>query len=124
MPGDSIEYFAKWYSIHPPTIPGTFDTKSWLKSQKLNAYGELKDFKILCSKKTPEYYFYTFKKWMLSRLRAYASPAEAGMLLGLLAGDRSGIPETLQNNFRRTGLVHVLAIGAFIGNTPFNFKSL
>ncbi len=113
MPGDSIEYFAKWYSIHPPTIPGTFDTKSWLKSQKLNAYGELKDFKILCSKKTPEYYFYTFKKWMLSRLRAYASPAEAGMLLGLLAGDRSGIPETLQNNFRRTGLVHVLAISGF-----------
>lgn len=113
LPGDSIVFEAKWYPVIPPTIPGTFNTESWLKSQKFAAYGELKAFTITKSKWIPERDFYAFRLWLLSKFTPYASPAESGLLLGLLAGDRSGIPEALQNDFRRTGLVHVLAISGF-----------
>ena len=40
-------------------------------------------------------------------------PAATGLLMGLLAGDRSGIPEALRSDFQRSGLVHVLAISGF-----------
>lgn len=113
LPGDSIAFEAKWYPVIPPTIPGTFDTEAWLRSQKFAGYGELTAFAVTESKWIPERSFYAFRLWLLSRFTPYASPAECGLLLGLLAGDRSGIPEALQNDFRRTGLVHVLAISGF-----------
>lgn len=113
LPGDSISFEAEWYPINPPTIPGTFDTKAWLKSQKLDGYGKLTSFTIIRSEWKPERSFYAFRLWILSRFTPYASASESGLLLGLLAGDRSGIPEALQNDFRRTGLVHVLAISGF-----------
>lgn len=113
LPGDSISYDVRFYPVDPPTIPGTFNTESWLKSQRLDGYGELTAFAVTESKWTPERSFYAFRLWLLSRFTPYCKPAESGLLLGLLAGDRSGIPEALQNDFRRTGLVHVLAISGF-----------
>jgi competence protein ComEC len=62
---------------------------------------------------TFERYFHRFRRWLKTRFDDYLEPAETGLLLGLLAGDRSGIPEALRNDFQRSGLVHVLAISGF-----------
>ena len=111
--GDSLCYTASWYPVSPARVPGAFDTRAWLKSQGFAAYGRFKDYRIVGSRWTPERTFANFRKWIQARFADYLDPAETGLLLGLLAGDRSGIPEALRNDFQRSGLVHVLAISGF-----------
>ena len=112
-PGDSICFEAKWYPVSDPTVPGAFNTREWLKSQGFAAYGKFVHWNAWKGKWIPERSFYEFRKWIKGRFEEYLEPAETGLLLGLLAGDRSGIPEALRNDFQRSGLVHVLAISGF-----------
>jgi len=113
QPGDSICYEAKWYPVMDPTVPGGFNTKEWLASQDFAAYGKMLHWDSWNGEWTFERSFYAFRRWLKSRFDEYLDPAETGLLLGLLAGDRSGIPEALRNDFQRSGLVHVLAISGF-----------
>lgn len=113
MAGDSICYEASWYPVNPPTVPGAFDTRQWLQSQGLTAYGKFKHWDVYSHRLVPERYFYKFRQWIARRFADYLDPAETGLLLGLLAGDKSGIPDALRSDFQRTGLVHVLAISGF-----------
>ena len=113
MPGDSICYEASWYPVNPPSVPGAFDTESWLKSQGWAAYGKLKHWTVYRHRWVAERSFYQFRQWIRSRFADYLDPAETGLLLGLLAGERSGIPDVLRSDFQRSGLVHVLAISGF-----------
>ena len=113
LPGDSICYEASWYPVMPPSVPGAFDTKGWLQSQGLLAYGKFKHWSVYKSSWVPERSFYRFRQWIGSRFDGYLDAAEKGLLLGLLAGDRSGIPDALRSDFQRSGLVHVLAISGF-----------
>lgn len=112
-PGDSICYEAKWYPVMDPTVPGGFNTREWLTSQKFAAYGKMLHWDSWRGGWTFERYFHRFRRWLKTRFDDYLEPAETGLLLGLLAGDRSGIPEALRNDFQRSGLVHVLAISGF-----------
>ncbi len=113
LPGDSICYEASWYPVTPPTVPGAFNTKGWLKSQGLSAYGKFLHWESRRGAWTAERSFFKFRTWIKSRFDDYLTPSETGLLLGLLAGDRSGIPEALRSDFQRSGLVHVLAISGF-----------
>ncbi|WP_290744418.1 DNA internalization-related competence protein ComEC/Rec2 [Fibrobacter sp. UBA4309] len=113
QPGDSICYEASWYPITPPTVPGAFDTKKWLESQGLLAYGKFLHWDSRQGGWIPERSFFRFRMWIKSRFNDYLDASETGLLLGLLAGDRSGIPEALRSDFQRSGLVHVLAISGF-----------
>ena len=112
-PGDSICYEASWYPVTPPTVPGAFDTQSWLKGQGLAAYGKFVHWESRRGPWIAERSFFNFRTWIKSRFDDYLTPSETGLLLGLLAGDRSGIPEALRSDFQRSGLVHVLAISGF-----------
>ena len=113
LPGDSLCYEASFYPVTPPTVPGTFDTHGWLKSQKLDAYGKFIHWTVYKSTWVPEREFYRFRQWIRSRFSEFLDQAETGLLLGLLAGDRSQIPDALRSDFQRSGLVHVLAISGF-----------
>ena len=112
-PGDSICYEASWYPVTPPTVPGAFDTQSWLKSQNYAAYGKFKHWKAFRDSWTFERSFLKFRNFLRERFAKYLDPAETGLLMGLLAGDKSSIPEALRSDFQRSGLVHVLAISGF-----------
>lgn len=112
-PGDSICFEAQWYPVTPPTVPGAFDTEEWLRSQGFAAYGKFRHWNSWRGDWIPERSFFAFRKWIKSRFDEYLEPSETGLLLGLLAGDRSGIPEAIRNDFQRSGLVHVLAISGF-----------
>jgi competence protein ComEC len=112
-PGDTICYEASWYPVTPPTVPGAFDTQSWLKSQNLAAYGKFMHWTAYRGEWTFERSFFTFRKFMESRFARHLDASETGLLMGLLAGDKSSIPEVLRSDFQRSGLVHVLAISGF-----------
>ena len=113
LPGDSICYEASWYPVNPPTVPGTFDVSGWLQSQNLRGYGKFKHWTVYAKRWVPERSFFHFRNWIRSRFTDYLDVSETGLLLGLLAGDRSGIPDVLRSDFQRSGLVHVLAISGF-----------
>lgn len=113
VPGDSIAFNVKWFPVEAPTVPGSFDSPKWLKSQGLAGFGKLESFHVLSHRWTFEKAFSGFRAFLKGYFSKYLSPAEAGLLVGLLAGDRSSIPDTLQNGFRRAGIVHVLAISGF-----------
>ena len=93
LPGDSICFEASWYPVTPPSVPGAFDTQNWLKSQNLAAYGKFKHWKAYPGDWTFERSFFGFRQFMQARFAKFLDPAETGLLMGLLAGDRSGIPE-------------------------------
>ena len=112
-PGDSICYEASWYPVTSPSVPGAFDTQGWLKSQNLAAYGKFKHWESHPGDWAFEWNFFKFRQFLQARFAKFLDPAETGLLMGLLAGDRSGIPEVLRSDFQRSGLVHVLAISGF-----------
>ena len=112
-PGDSLCYEASWYPVTPPSVPGAFDTQGWLNSQGLAAYGKFKRWTAHRGDWTFERSFFRFRQFLQRRFAKFLDPAETGLLMGLLAGDRSGIPEVLRSDFQRSGLVHVLAISGF-----------
>ncbi len=113
LPGDSICYEASWYPVNPPTVPGAIDTKSWLISQGFVGYGKFVHWTVYKHHWIPERSFFKFRKWIGRRFSEFLPAAETGLLLGLLAGDRAGIPDALRSDFQRSGLVHVLAISGF-----------
>jgi competence protein ComEC len=113
LPGDSVLWQAKWFPAVPPTVQGSFNALEWMRSQGYRASGSLEKVEIIgnsfCFQK---FSFLAKQKLEKYFLQFYAKP-ESALLMGLLAGDRSGISETLQNDFRKTGLVHVLSISGF-----------
>lgn len=112
-PGDSILFTAKWYPVEPPTVPGGFDSPKWLQSQNLAGFGKLEKFQVLRHRFIPEEAFSKIRHALKNYFAQFLPPAETGLLIGLLAGDRSSIPDSLQSGFRRAGIVHVLAISGF-----------
>ena len=52
----------------------------------------------------------SLRQRLLRRLDAVLPPEEAGLAHGLLFGDRSALSDSLSSAFRRTGLMHLLAV--------------
>jgi len=113
LPGDSIFWQAKWFPITPPTVPGSFNAPEWMRSQGYRASGSLEKVEILSSKFSFQRFSFSVKRKLEAYFSKFYAKPESALLMGLLAGDRSGISETLQNDFRKTGLVHVLSISGF-----------
>jgi len=66
---------------------------------------------------------------ILSRLREGLSSDDAALAQGLLLGDRSALPDEIEEAFRKTGLMHVLAVsglhlGIVLGGVWFILRRL
>ena len=69
------------------------------------------------------------RQTLLTRLDQFLPPAEAALAHGLLFGDRTAIPDTIATAFRRTGLMHLLAVsglhlGIFLAGLWFGLRLL
>ena len=53
------------------------------------------------------------KKKFLNRLNAIMPEPQASLLAGLLVGSRQGIPDDINEDFKRTGLSHIIAISGY-----------
>ena len=121
-PGDSISFTAKWFPVEPPTVPGGFNTPKWLQSQNLAGFGRLENFHVLQHKWIPEEAFLHIRHALKNYFAQFLSPAEAGLLIGLLAGDRSSIPDSPRWD-RSCFSDQRISRGAAFGNGPFAFES-
>ncbi|RLC84265.1 MAG: hypothetical protein DRI37_09250, partial [Chloroflexi bacterium] len=66
---------------------------------------------------------------LIFRLRETLSPDDAALAQGLLLGDRSALPDDINEAFRKTGLMHVLAVsglhlGIVLGGVWFILRRL
>ncbi len=75
----------------------------------LNAYPE-RAIKLNESNKTPFYYCLKTKELITDRINASMSNNNAGLLSGMLFGDKTGINYDTAKAFRNSGIAHLLAI--------------
>lgn len=73
--------------------------------------------KLWESDKTPYYYCLRFKEIISEQINAYLSEYNSGFLLGMLFGDKSQIDEDITNDFRATGIAHLLAVSGLHTST-------
>lgn len=73
--------------------------------------------KLWESDKTPYYYCLRFKEIISEQINAYLSEYNSGFLLGMLFGDNSQIDEDITNDFRATGIAHLLAVSGLHTST-------
>jgi len=66
-------------------------------------------------------WLYSFKAHAKNVIAQILPEPQASLLTGILLGDDSGIPKSVQDAFRTTGTSHVIAISGYNGTqTMFN----
>ncbi len=60
--------------------------------------------------KTPYYHCLHFKERITEQINAYLTEYDAGFLLGMLFGDKAQLDPDIKNDFRVTGIAHLLAV--------------
>jgi competence protein ComEC len=53
------------------------------------------------------------KRWAVETIRRHLPPASAALLAGLLLGERTDLPRSADEAFRRAGVYHILAVSGF-----------
>jgi len=69
------------------------------------------------SEKTPYYYCLRFKEIVTEQIKAYLPQYNAGFLLGMLFGDKTELDGDIVNDFRATGISHLLAVSGLHTST-------
>jgi len=119
--GDLISFKGKLLPLSYPKNPNLFDLEGYyqrrgiigkirLTSQDLMVIEEDKGNKVMGRIVLPmrDYFFNTINR--------YLSGKEASLLLGLLLGEKRGIPESTKETFVKAGVMHILAVsGLHIG---------
>jgi len=112
-PGDSIYWQANWDPLEPCTIPGSFDTPAWLAQQGCAGSGALVTASLIGHHFSIEGWAFGMREKLRALCLRYLSIQSAGILQALLVGDKSGIDSDVNQDFRDTGLIHILTVSGF-----------
>lgn len=113
--GDVVELRCRLRVPRPPRNPAAFDARTWVLQEGASLQASVSkgaDLRILARGRAPWW------KLLVSRVRAQLrgamaalyAPAHAAVMNGLVLGDRSGIDEEMLDDFRRSGIMHILAV--------------
>lgn len=69
------------------------------------------------SERTPYYYCLRFKEIVTEQINSYLPEYNAGFLLGMLFGDKAELDSDITNDFRATGIAHLLAVSGLHTST-------
>ncbi|MEE9226875.1 MAG: ComEC/Rec2 family competence protein, partial [Acidobacteriota bacterium] len=121
-PGDLVGVSARLYPIRNFQNPGGFDYRTYLGARGIFLSGSVKSRLLVEIQKEggfrPDRLIASFREKCQLRLEAgfEESPETLGLLEAILLGQRGGIPPEDEENLRRTGLYHLVAIsGLHIG---------
>jgi competence protein ComEC len=101
--------------------PGAFDYRAYLQAQGIAAIFRCKDPAPLWREKSNGGLLWRqavsqAKIWIQTRLASFSQGQRLALLSGLLIGERDEIAPEVSEAFRRTGLVHILAVsGSNVG---------
>lgn len=65
------------------------------------------------SKKDFKFYIFSFKENFVSKSRFVFGSQTESLVLGVLLGVKDSIDQSLEDNFRKTGLIHILVLSGF-----------
>jgi competence protein ComEC len=99
-----------------PRNPGAFDYRAWLAQRGIFATLTARraaDWQILQPRETRgnplKRLAFALRRSILGQARKALPPTEAGVLNGILLGERGDLPASLRDDFERTGTTHILA---------------
>jgi competence protein ComEC len=113
LPGDQGEWRVKWDTLGNLTVPGSFDQRRWLISQDCMASGVLLSWLPDHSHFHTERLAFKIREWLRVVCQRYMFRETGGVMVALLVGDKSGLDEDISQDFRATGLVHILTVSGF-----------
>lgn len=121
--GDRIRVVGSLQVIDPPGNPGEFDARAWMAGKGVTCELELAwSGDLVIEKKASPYALWTLpdhcREWMEKTLREGISgdPVVCDLLAGMVLGVTSGMPDSLQQEFRNTGTYHLFSVsGLHVG---------
>jgi len=125
--GDYILIKGSLSRFHGLNNPGCFNYSQYLARQGIYSVITVKkgDFISVVEKNKANHFIRSIlrlKHRLINYIRKYLPTAEAGILNGILLGDKTGIENDLKDSFIKTGTVHVLVIsGLNVGLIVFIF---
>lgn len=100
--------------------PGEFDYREYLAAQGITALLRCRDTDIIWQQPAKGFLWreqlQRVRDDVSQRIHQFAGGDQAGLIRGLLLGEREEIPEEIRDAFARTGLIHILAVsGLHVG---------
>jgi competence protein ComEC len=93
--------------------PGAFDYPEHLRRAGILLVGSARGERVRpLTPDTPPWPL-RVRRWAVATIRARLPDSSAGLLTGLLLGERSALPRETDEAFRRAGVYHVLAVSGF-----------
>ncbi|MFZ1731590.1 MAG: DNA internalization-related competence protein ComEC/Rec2 [Bacteroidota bacterium] len=113
--GDVIEVRCRLRVPRPPRNPHAFDARSWLLQEGILLQASASkggDLRITGNDELSwwKHFVSGVRHGLRSAVAGLYSPTHAAVMNGLLLGDRSGIAEETLDDFRRSGIMHILAV--------------
>ena len=110
--GDIIEFKGEYTKPSSKRNYGGYDYSLYLKTQNIYGSIETSSFKILEKDRGNKIYgaIYKFKVAVKNKLRKYLKEEQAELCIGLVIGDRTGLSEEVQEDFKNANLTHMLAV--------------
>lgn len=116
--GDEILVEGEWSRVPAPGNPGQYDWRAALARKRIHGLLRVRPYDGLVVLRQGQgnpvlaAVFQLRQRWE-RLIRAHFSPRDAGLLLGLLLGQRAEIDEDLKDAFQTTGTIHLLVISGF-----------
>lgn len=100
--------------IQPPENFDDFDYIGYL--QRYKVYAVLKKPHVIVIKRAPPNWrtpLVTTKTWLIRKSKTRFDARSGSLIMGMLIGGRSNLPQDVTEAFARTGLSHVVAVSGF-----------
>jgi competence protein ComEC len=97
----------------PPSIKGTgYDSKTYYQSKGIYLFGTVQgNISVIKGTYHPPYYYALMtREFSLNALDKMIPGPDGALVKGILLGDVSSIPQEVTDNFRTTGISHLLAV--------------
>ncbi|OGX29291.1 MAG: DNA internalization-related competence protein ComEC/Rec2 [Omnitrophica WOR_2 bacterium RIFCSPHIGHO2_02_FULL_67_20] len=128
--GDEVVVEGQWSRVPAPGNPGQYDWQAALARKRIHGLLRVRPFDgvaVLRGRQGNPVLAAVFRlreRWE-RLIRAHFNARDAGLLLGLLLGQRAEIDEELKEAFVNTGTVHLLVISGFnVGLIALLFEGL
>lgn len=121
--GQMIQFPATLNAPDPARNPGAFDYRNYLYHRGIHWIAEvesLKQVEVLHASSSWRSELDRFRRHLGERVEAIYPDGTAGLIRGMLLGERKQVPPAVEEDFMLLGLIHLLAIsglhvGIFVG---------
>jgi len=121
--GDTLTALGSYNIPDKPLNPGAFDYKSFLESYGVSVCFDTDISHIQSIQKSTLAPIYTLRSKITSKIRKYISTDEEGIVTALVTGNKDYITEQTADDYRKSGIYHIVAVSGLHLNLFILFLS-